>query len=407
MWIALVLTTLGQGAAPPDPESNEPAQAAGPANGPQRIEALRAELDLLLTPAGAPIKNGEAFGGEVQGRRMRDKLVAVALRSSALDRSLDDGPQRLAANQLRMRAYNALAQQALQSQRPVATSFRLAQLRDVAKQTKAIQTIDADITGDYWLLLADLIDINRTTLGLRKRQAQAIDRLAAFVHAQPPGPGPESPIVVEAKLALVRLYDQAGQGRAAGALLKPVALALGPNDPRRAELQAIDVRYQKLGSPVRFTVDTADGGVWSSADYLGRAVLVHLYDRKSPGLPAAIDELLAARREHSPSTLAVLSVDLGGPAQEATASVADVTWPRVEAKNIDPSVLDVLGVCAVPWFVLLDAEGRIAATAATTEILDHAARLLAPESGDTTVGPAHAKTGTAIGEGREDEPQRD
>ena len=54
-------------------------------------------------------------------------------------------------------------------------------IRVSARRVKAVDQPDADAIGDYWLLVADLYDINRAGLSVEERRRQAVPLLEAYV----------------------------------------------------------------------------------------------------------------------------------------------------------------------------------------------------------------------------------
>src|SRR5690606_28008507 len=131
--------------------------------------------------------------------------------------------------------------------------------------------LDARTVGDYWLLVADLIDLQRNTFhNPVQHQADAIRRLESFL-SNPAAEG--LALFPDLQLALLRLYDQAGRTREARDLLASLEAALPTADPRRAQLAPITAVCEQLGQVVTFTTDTS-AGLWSSQDARGERVLV-------------------------------------------------------------------------------------------------------------------------------------
>ena len=290
------------------------AQTTRPAENPidAQIEALRAEIDLLLLPSGLP---DDDVGVDQQ-------LIEVAERSGELARSDIEARQQLDASNIELRAYNALANDALRTDHQGEASFRLAQLRSAAEEAGDIPADDAELTGAFWLLNADLIDINRNADALLDRQFQAIARLEAFLEEATEQDAAPSPIIMDVKLGLLQLYAQAGQSDKACALLAELEEV---DDPRTEEAAAI---CERIGEPAGYD------------QHLGEVVLLTFYETAEPpdvGLPDAVVHERVA----------------------------------IEAETLEENraLLDRFAVSSLPWYVVVDRDGRIAAIGQSEAIL--------------------------------------
>lgn len=64
----------------------------------------------------------------------------------------------------------------------------LGRLRAAARRVKALYTPEAGAIGDFWLMTADLFDINRLKVPLAERQRQAAQVLDEYLDRHPKGP---------------------------------------------------------------------------------------------------------------------------------------------------------------------------------------------------------------------------
>ncbi len=331
------------------------ADAATPAS--MSLDDLRTQLDALLAPTGVPIEQFE----ESPNRQ----LVDLAAKSGVLSRNAADPQTKLEANQLEMRAYNALAQSAQQADRPGEASLRVTQLRSAAQQTRQLQFDDAEAAGAFWLLQADLIDLNRNTPDLAQRQAGAIERLEAFLDS------PEAPpaMKTDVKLALLRLYEQAGRSEDAAALLLDLRRTLSSQDPRREQLHDARRVLDMLGEPIAVDVNTTRQQDWSLADQRGRPVLIHVYADAAPTSVALFEPIGQLQQTLGEEGVSVLSLAVNS----STADRDDNAWPIAEVNDED-AVLRTLGVRSLPWLVVVDADGKVAAVGQTGAVLDRVPR---------------------------------
>lgn len=327
---------------------------------------LRAEIDAMLTPEGLVAPSDPQANVE-----QRKRIAEIAATSNTIAGSNDDNPDlQYVARQNEMRAYHALAQDAAANDRPAEASYRLTQLRNAAQETRHTDNAYAPATGDYWLLVADLTDLNRAAMPLAKRQPEAIRRLAGYLETHPDGQTPET-IGTQVRMALVRLYDQAGHNPEACAALAELRDRLDAEDPRLAALADVAATCDRLGKPVAAELTTLAGETWSLADHAGRRVLIHVYADWAPRSTAVFEVLSQSHDALGEAGVDVLSVSVG-PTQRTAEQQA---WPVATASAKEGGVLDQLGVRGVPWLLVVNEQGELAQVARTPQVVE---RLLTP-----------------------------
>ncbi len=80
----------------------------------------------------------------------------------------------------------------------------LSRLRATARRVKALRTAESAAIGDFWLMTAELFDINRLTLPLAERQRQAAQVLDAYIDRHPSGPASAQVAAAAQRLNQVR-----------------------------------------------------------------------------------------------------------------------------------------------------------------------------------------------------------
>ena len=111
-------------------------------------------------------------------------LDALAKHSQKLAGSLKDSNAKLQARQIQLEAYNALASQARLSRDKREASYRVLQLRSAARSTREIASPNARTLGDFWLLHADLFEINQADADRAVRGRRATERMEKFLKDQ-------------------------------------------------------------------------------------------------------------------------------------------------------------------------------------------------------------------------------
>lgn len=374
-----------------EPQAGQQAEAA-PAEA--DLVVVREQLDQLLSDAGLPV------GDERDATAAR--IEALAQRSNTISQQATSPRAKLEASNLELRSYNALAQEAYRNDFPEEASLRQRQMRDVAAQAKAIPEPAAETVGDFWLLQADLMELNNARPDeASQRQREAITLLERFVTArQQAGDAVEfddaaRKIATDVRLSLLRLYDDRGDSVKACATVNHLrAQADATDDAALREQLARWYGYcPVLGQRFEATLPTRDGGVWRSADAQGNPVLLHLWASWWPASWPSFETLTAEHARIAERGVTLVSIDLGPPPpaklkQQASgrgpaADEAEWTQCRQPAGVMDLQAL--FHIRALPRYVLLDAQGHVQALGGSLAILEQVPQSPTPA---TTTDPA-------------------
>lgn len=340
----------------------------------QVLDMLRQRLDALVTPAGWPAAGVTGAAGEEQVLR---QIEAVAAQAVELSRSQPRPTHQAQAMQIALRAYHALARQMQQDGQAVRVSFRLLQMRNLANQLRALDTPHAAIHGDHWLMLIDLADILRNPMSLAQQRQLTIERMEQFLAghgdvvaddampgnaARQPGQEEHDQDLQKARMlvrsvqqTLLRHYHDVGRNRQAAAL----ARQLPDQVKQAAHVKAAVAASLALQRLVTFELTTIEGETIRSADAQGQYLLIHA--RPAPltlddgALQQVVDEL---RREHGVAVRVVHLVIY--PAGERM-QMQGASLPPMVLLPSDHTLLRQLGITALPAYVLLDGESRVAA----------------------------------------------
>jgi hypothetical protein len=308
----------------------------------QRLSALLAKL----TESEKSKTSGK------QSKQMIDRLDALAKRSQELAGTLKDSNAKLQARQIQLEAYNALASQARLSRDKREASYRVLQLRSAARSTRGIASPSARTLGEFWLLHADLFEINQANADKAVRSGRASERMERFLKDQgwfgnnkaqePTGgalaAGPEEAAAIRGReaasedkdedirlpiesiqkninrqvvLALLRLHEAQGMTATSRRLIERLKSSPKADQEIRSTLEQQYPHADALGRSFHATLRLADGSSWSSAEHQGEPVLIMFSADWYPSSLAGNRKLLAGKdaRRISPA-LAVLSVKL-------------------------------------------------------------------------------------------------
>lgn len=287
-----------------------------------QVAALRAELASLVTATGA------AKAGRI------DRLDALATRGGRTAETARDAAVQLAARLVQARAYHAIALEEIARARASLASLRLVQMRSAANAARRLDTPGAAVVGDYWLLMADLLDARRNARDTAEAQIAAIAQMERFLSIHGDDGGDDAPVVppiVRAvKLALMRVCDQAGENERAMQLLGE--LRDGASLAEAAAFAPVAANAALVGRPLAPALRQRVPGAW-------RLLVMH-----DPAQAEAMRDA-AARMQHTFS------------AGEVTLTVAPVPAVRDE---LGASLPQGLGD-GLPRFVLVDPRGVIRA----------------------------------------------
>lgn len=211
------------------------------------FDALQAQLAGLVTDAGAA-KPDKA-----------EALDALATRSGQLADAADDDVAALDARIVQASAYHALALDSIAGGKASLAGLRLVQLRSTANAMRRLDTPDAKLVGDGWLLVADLIDANRNARSEAEAQIGAMAQMERFVSLHGDA---DAPMVGDVKYALMRVCDQAGENSRAMELLEQLQPTLAEDDPRGPVLAAVAENARFVGQAIDPTLRSEASDRW-------------------------------------------------------------------------------------------------------------------------------------------------
>ncbi len=308
------------------------------------LAALRAQLQTLIAQAGVPDKAKRATANK--------QLDAVAMQSAELAKQLKDDRQRLEARYVELAARNVLLKDAQSRGDKREQSYQAGQLRTAAWSAKRLKLAPAGALGDFWLLQADLHDLNMSTEKLNERQRGAIELMERFLRAQGASVQRESEeqlprarsnvvrgganngvaeqrdredaaakqtIVRDVRVALLRLYDQQGRSVDAARLLaqlqpQPARRYGDKSDALFGQYSYTNLIGQQFDANLRLGRDAAGTPiVWSSRDRLGKVVLIHFWSPSFEPTTRAFRALKSAVDRHKASGFEVHSVRVADP----------------------------------------------------------------------------------------------
>lgn len=324
---------------------------------------LSRELAPLLGPDGLPRTLGDA--------QVRADLRGVATRCDLLLRSLTDPSALQRLYETQARVHNALVQDAAAHGEAVEVARGLGKLREAAARLADLEDDSSAAAGGYWQMLADLIDANRTIDNAADRRVFVRELLSRYVedYGELEALTPETTdYVLDARVALARLLDEAGEQRAALDALGPIAQAEDEHQPeheRQGEVRSVIDRGRTVGRPLELDLPLAAGGRWSLADQAGEPVLLHYYAPGHGDAPEAIAALSRAIEDAELSGFSIVSLHVGAVTDETHLP----PWPLAVVGGPERQALAAAGLASVPMYVWIDADGRVAAIGKTLEVI--------------------------------------
>ncbi len=144
-----------------------------------------------------------APGATAADEQVNDRLIELTDRAAKMALASEDAAVKLRALSVQMQSLYAR----LAADPRAAEADRLvARLRAAARRAKALELPDraAAVEGDFWLMTADLVDVNRIGLPHAERQAQAAQLMAEFLKKHPAAPMADDVRAVYAQLQRAR-----------------------------------------------------------------------------------------------------------------------------------------------------------------------------------------------------------
>ena len=138
------------------------------------------------------------------------QLETLADETERLADQLNNPAEKLQAMDIRQKALFELAWKAKNSGKVRDLAYHVGQLRSAALAISQLDTHQAGIAGGYWLLQADLFDINAASVGQFAMAKLRIERMEAFIGRWSEKNGKENGIVSQVKVGLLREYDESG-----------------------------------------------------------------------------------------------------------------------------------------------------------------------------------------------------
>ena len=388
LWIVLIrVDCFGQASGAEAPSPDE----VGSTNAQTKLALDRAERAGVLSPPELAVLRSQleralADLGVVAGagrERVSEHLEVVARRSIELAGDLSEPSQKGEAESFLLQARYAQAEQARRLEQADTASIRVGQLRSGAWRIKQHGVAHAETLGDFWLLQADLFDINRSGLDLDRRQLGAIRHIEAFLrNREAAGRGKKTAVdepamLQQVQLALLQLYDQRGRSTQVSDLVQRMKQSPHTDHDLRAEMDRRFGYVGWIGKPFDVNFTTAEGEVWSAANHLGKVIVLSFWTDGSlaAGAGPALRRRLAAELRLDRPGLVHVPVWIGDGV-----GAGRVLGRRIYREQDGRDVSRRFGIRSIPRFILVDREGRVAAVGGAT-IRDTLDELVAATNG--------------------------
>lgn len=183
------------------PAATQPAATQPAATQPTATQPAPATItsEVLANRVRDLIREPKPTAGRAEVQR---QLVDLTDNASRWYYNTDDAETRLTALSVQMQAlYTQLVEDPPADQ----VDRLLSRLRAAARRAKSLDQTDADAIGDFWLMTADLLDLNRMDIRPSSHQAQAAELMSDYI-ADHPDAGPTA----EVKAALAELNKARG-----------------------------------------------------------------------------------------------------------------------------------------------------------------------------------------------------
>jgi len=238
-----------------------------------------------------------------------DELTEVANQARDwVNESEASDESRLRAAQVEMIARQALVEQAAQEHDSIHTGLRAAQLRASASSLEQQPITHAQEVADYFGLVVRLGEIQRDPASLSERQAQAMDKLNAFIsdHHRP-----DSPLVDAARLSLAVLRGQSGQSLADSELIRAAADVVVEQDPAFDALQRYAHRSYQIERSLRLDQVMGEQEDISRIETDEKFVVLHYIQTSAPESMELMFDLRRLLDQLGEDRLKVISIGLG------------------------------------------------------------------------------------------------
>lgn len=350
--------------------TSQPATATQPA-APASDDATAVQLDKLKHKLAGML----TATGQLKPDVSADTVLAVANEADQLADNINRPAQQLVADQVQMRADDALARHAARqtAAKPsdmLVASLRMHQLRSVAQQTREIPAAGAKTIGDYWLVAADLLNLHLSGYPLAQHQARAIARLSQFVRAHPADAKTHALTAQgqAVRWALLQLDRQAGRTAQTKRMIDQLVRSQAVQTPQ--QLLAISWARDEIaliGRSVHCSVQTVSGQSWTSADHRGQPALLVFFDKASEKTTALLPALRQGDAKLTSGGLNLVALDVG----DRLSWVKHLPVPCSIARlNADNPLLGQLHITRLPTLILLNSSGDIESIGHTLAVLD-------------------------------------
>jgi predicted nucleic acid-binding protein len=292
-----------------------------------------------------------------------------------------------------MQAYHALARRAQLSRQERESSFRVSQLRSAALATRDLGAALGEPLADYWLLQADLFDLQRLDATPHARQRRMAQRLERFVEEQARAAqltdDKDDPtlrsliqrLLLDAQRVLLRLADDRGDSGRASELLKEITESPAITPLESSELSDRHAGLALLGRRFDAELQLADGRTWLASERRGKTLVLLFIAQGHEASDEAAQRLLTLEPSLRVRGVEVLTVRVSTPrpAQHDQAS-PQIPPARLYVEQDQPVLLSrVFAVRSLPRYVVIDPKGKIKSMGASEAVISDLAAPAAPQ----------------------------
>lgn len=366
--------------APSDASANAPAKVDQTPTPEQELARVRQEMAQALAAMGT--------AGPDDAARLQATLNRLADLSGQIAGRASSPSVQLEGRNTQMIAQQQAVQNDLRLNRDQPLREGIARIRESALRARQINSPVAPVVSDFWLMQADLLDLSTGgAVEPETRQRLAIDRLTRFAsqHARAQDPMSAS-MVQHVRMGLLRLYDQAGPTDKACALGKSLLEASPDDAALRAAVQSYLRPCAVMGKTIEARVTLVDGKAWSLKDHRGKIVVIHFAADWFPPSMRMVHRLTQLRHRLGDEQLAVLTVLLDAPDRSVEERQLDWSLARQTA-GAEGSLSRLLEVGTLPRLVILDRQGRVAASGSSSAVLDSIADVFAQSAAPVGEAP--------------------